>query len=161
MNTNNPVNPSRPTQALGKNSHFSFELETSATAQQVWSVWMDVAHWQDWDLGLKSASSKEPLKLGVTGKIIPLKGATASFVVTEFEPEAHYVFQTNLPAAVLTVKRKIMSRNPTVFRHEVRFSGPLAYLWASLLGKQFRKALPPTMLLLAKIAEGRGNHVDR
>jgi hypothetical protein len=161
MNTNKPVNPRQQTRAPGRNSHFSFELETSATAQQVWSVWMDVAHWKDWDLGLKSASSKEALKLGVTGKIIPQKGATANFVVTEFEPEMHYVFQTNLPAAVLTVKRKIMTRNPTLFRHEVRFSGPLAYFWGALLGRQFRKALPPTMLLLAKIAEGRGNCVDR
>ena len=45
------------------------------------------------------------------------------------------------------------SGNNRAFIHEVCFTGPMAFLWAALLGPGFRKALPPTMEKLAALAE--------
>lgn len=149
---NKSVQP--PGQAQGSKGHFRYQLETSASPEAIWDVWMDVAGWKNWDLGLEDARSG-PLGLHVEGTVVPRSGPEAKFVVTEFDETKHtYAFQNNLPGGRLTVRRTVVSTSPTVIEHEVEFSGLTGWLFAQLLGGGFRQALPPTMHKLAAIAEG-------
>ena len=52
------------------NKHFWYAMETTATPDAIWSVWMDVPKWKDWDTGLKDASAEEDLRLGAKGTIL-------------------------------------------------------------------------------------------
>ena len=141
--------------AEGSNRSFSHQITTTAAPSQIWKVWMDVANWKDWDLGLKDASSDGPLKHGATGMIVPRRGSASQFTITEFEFQNAYTFETDLPAAKLIVEREIIKTNPTTIEHRVRFTGRLSGVWALALGPGFRRALPPTMDRLAEIAEGK------
>jgi hypothetical protein len=143
-------------EVIGTNRTFECTATTDATPAQLWAAWMDVATWKQWDKGLKNAHAADPLALGVTGIIVPLRGIDTPFVVTEFELGCNYTFRTDLIAAKLHVRRSIVSQGPTVFRHQVWFSGPLAALWATLLGNGFRRAIPATMQTLAEVAADRG-----
>jgi hypothetical protein len=140
-------------QVTGTNRIFSCERSTTATPESVWNVWVDVARWKLWDAGLADAIATEPLALGVRGTIVPHTGANAKFEVTRFEHARSYAFETTLIAAKLRVERTLVSARPTVFRHDVTFFGPLASVWAFLLGRGFRKALPSTMNAIAQLAE--------
>lgn len=137
----------------GTDRAFSYEVTTTASADRVWTLWTDVSTWKMWDQGLKDAELSEPMRLGSKGKIIPLSGPSASFVVTEFNPKASYTFVTTLPFAKLTVQRTIIGTSPTRFRHDVSFSGPMAAVFAKRFGPGFRVALPPTMRAIATLAE--------
>ena len=139
--------------AEGTNRAFSHSLETSASADQVWQLWTEVSTWKDWDEGLKDAEMDGTMALGSKGRIIPLSGPSSGFEVTEFSDGNAYAFATRLPFARLIVRRVFVSREPTVFQHEVSFEGALAGFWASRFGPQFREALPSTMEALSALAE--------
>lgn len=129
-------------------------LTTKAPRSAVWSLWTDPASWARWDLGLQSASGPSGgLCLGSVGEIISLGGQRSRFEVTEWRPEESYTIAVSLPMATLSIRRFFTTGPSTSFTHRVRFDGPLASLWAFVLGRRFRRALPPTMLQLAKLAE--------
>lgn len=155
-----PPSSTEPAPAEGTNRAFHASLRTAASPEAVWRVWMDVPGWKAWDEGLKDARLAEPgapMKLGTRGTVTPKSGPDSAFAVTAFEEGARYAFETRLPLATLTVERSITSRAPTEFRHDVSFSGPLAFLWSRLFGPGFRRALPPTLRAIGRIAEsGRG-----
>lgn len=140
--------------AAGTNRAFSHTAATAASPEAVWRLWTDPATWKDWDRGLKDASAEGPLRLGATGRIVPLSGPPARFDVTEYDEGRSYAFATRLPLARLVVRRLFVGTAPTRFRHEVSFEGFLAGFWAAQFGPRFRAELPPTMEALAALAEG-------
>ena len=140
-------------EAEGTDEAFFHEVTTTASPERIWALWTDVSTWKAWDKGLKDAELAEPMRLGATGKIIPLSGYPTSFEVTEFNPGRSYAFVTDLPMAKLTVRRTIIGTSPTRFRHDVSFSGPMAETFAKRFGPGFRKALPPTMREIGALAE--------
>lgn len=141
--------------AEGTNRSFSHTVTTEAQANTVWQLWTDVSTWKEWDEGLKGAEMSGPFVLQAQGRIIPLSGPSSRFEVTELTEGQSYSFETRLPFARLTVRRLFVAHAPTVFRHEVSFSGALASFWAGRFGPGFRVALPPTMDTLAKLAQAQ------
>lgn len=132
---------------------FAHRQATSASADAIWALWADPASWSGWDLGLRKARSDAPLAAGTIGRIVPLRGSDARFIVREWRGGDRYVSDTGLTGARLVVERHFISRAPVVFEHRVWFEGPLARLWSRLLGPGFRRVLPPTMQKLATFAE--------
>ncbi|WP_156254870.1 SRPBCC family protein [Sandarakinorhabdus oryzae] len=133
--------------------HFGHEMETSASAGAVWALWLDVARWGEWDLGLASATLDGPMAVGACGTIIDRAGRRSPFTVTVLEPGRCHEFSTRLPLGALVVRRTILQAQPCRFRHDVRFTGIGGRLLAPILGRDFRAKLPPTMAALAALAE--------
>jgi len=141
--------------AAGSNRRFHHTETTTATRPAIWARWSDPATWGDWDKGLKAAAIDGPFGVGASGWITPLKGPKAAFLIEEMDPEVSYTFATSMPGAKLRVRREFVATasGETVFRHIVWFDGAMAWLFSRLYGKQFRRALPPTMQALAVLAE--------
>ena len=139
--------------AEGTNRAFSHSIQTSVEPQAVWRLWSDPSTWREWDLGLKDAKLDGAFAVGAAGELTPKSGPKTRFKITALERGRNYTFATALPLARLEITRTILSRNPTVFEHQVTFKGPLAGLWARLFGPGFRRDLPPTMERIAQIAE--------
>lgn len=139
----------------GTTRSFSYTLETTANKETFWHVWTDVKNWPQWDTPLKEARLEGNLQQGATGKLTTQNGQVSSFKVSEFKLLQSYTFTTQLPGAKLVVRRYISneSGNKFQFTHHVSFQGPLAFMFATLLGKGFMKALPPVMENLKRIAE--------
>ena len=152
-----PDKASRGELASGSNRAFHHERATSASADAIWALWMDVSRWKEWDSGLKDARADAPLRLDVEGEIIPASGPASRFRVISFDEPRSYAFRTQLPLAELEVRRSIVAAAPATFRHDVSSSGPRAGLWSALLGPQFRRALPQSMDALAGLAEAKAN----
>ena len=138
---------------VGTRKHFSMEHSTHASRHTLWRVWTDLETWQHWDEGLASASSHDALALGVKGVIVPNLGLRSPFEVTEWNPVESYTIATRLIGATLHVRRDFVEGPETRFRHNVWFSGRLAFIWATMLGGGFHHALPTTMKKLAAFAE--------
>jgi hypothetical protein len=136
------------------NQHFKHQLETSASASAIWSLWLDVSRWGEWDKGLRSGSATEPLVLGATGTITDHSGRTLPFTVDEFVEGKSYMFRTRLPFGSLAVRRTILRTTPCLFEHEVAFTGPGGWVLSHFLGPSFRKKIGATMEGLAAIATG-------
>jgi hypothetical protein len=134
---------------------FSYTLQTTANKATFWRIWTDVNHWPRWDTPLKEAKLEGSLQQGAKGRLTTQNGQVSSFTLSEFKTMQGYTFTTQIPGARLVVKRYISkeSANSFEFTHHVSFEGPLAFLFARLLGKGFMKALPPVMENLKRIAE--------
>jgi Polyketide cyclase / dehydrase and lipid transport len=150
---------SHPVLASGTNTHFSHTVSVQAPAQRVWDVWMDVADWPRWDSEVKQAKADGPLAVGVGGWVLPLRGLRSRFTITEHQPCHRYALESALILATLVVTRslRVVNDGPssavTVFTHEVRFVGPLGFLFAALLGPSFRNALPVVMGNIAQLVQ--------
>ncbi|MEM9206964.1 MAG: polyketide cyclase [Pseudomonadota bacterium] len=150
--SNGEMNVGKAMIAEGTNRNFSHTLETS-NPDEIWRLWTTPSTWGDWDQGLKSASMDEPMRLGSLGEIVPHQGSVARFTVTEFSANQSCTFETKLPMAVLRVSRSF-NVDRTAFTHTVSFHGVSAIPLSTVLGPGFRKALPPTMETLNRLAAG-------
>jgi hypothetical protein len=137
------------------NQSFSREVETTASAIQIWAVWTDVDGWGAWDKGLASAMLDGSMKLGAKGTVIDFSGRRLPFTVTEWIDGKAYSFVTALPFGTLNIRRSIVSHNPCRFRHDVKFEGLGGWVLSHFLGPGFRQKLPETMDCIAAIAEGK------
>lgn len=136
------------------NKHFWYTIETTASPDEIWSVWTNVNQWKDWDTGLKNASINGEFKLDAKGTIISLEGRKSKFKVVEYEEGKTYTYKTKLPLGSLYVKRYLKTENDTTtFTHEVWFKGLTAGIFAKAFGEKFRKMLPNVLENIKQIAE--------
>ncbi|MGB5952160.1 MAG: SRPBCC family protein [Ornithinimicrobium sp.] len=141
--------------AAGTNQAFAHTEITSGTRDDVWALWTDVPTWGQWDSGLKDAVLNTDFAPSATGTIVPNSGPKASFRIVEVDDGSSYTFVTSMPGATLSVRRELLDAHATTFTHTVWFEGPLSWLWSRLVGRSFRKQLPPTMQRLAQLAAQR------
>jgi uncharacterized protein YndB with AHSA1/START domain len=123
---------------------------------RVWRLWTQPASWGDWDRGLTSASLDGPFGPGARGRLVDTSGRTSRFVVEEVETGRHVRVRVRLPAASLVLDRSVLTSSgddETLVRHDVRFEGPLGPVFAVLLGRRFRRLLPPTLEALVQAAQ--------
>lgn len=145
--------------AEGSHIHFKHTMTTSASKEQIWSLWTRPETWGSWDGGLKSAQVDGVFKQGARGQLIDVSGRSSSFTITVVELLRNYAFEVKLPLARLTVRRffEASGNGETIFTHDVRFSGLSAWIFAQIYGPGFRAELPHTMQRLAEFAEARTN----
>jgi hypothetical protein len=140
--------------ATGTNRHFSFTMPISGDGTAVWTLWTDVTRWRLWDGGLKDARIDGAYAVGAIGYVTPHSGPDSRFEVTHVEPYRRTRFVTQLILASLDIDRTINGDVGNLnITHDVRFSGPLGWLFAAILGPGFRRALPSTMAKLVALAE--------
>jgi hypothetical protein len=147
------LNPGELAMPKSSNQRFSHEIETRAKAADISALWMDVANWNSWDLGLTSSKIDEPMALGATGWLTDNNGRRSRFSVIELHAPQSYTFATKLPFGSLVVRRSILQDKPCRFRHDVHFEGIGGFLLSHVLAPSFRKQLPPTMAKLSELAE--------
>lgn len=127
---------------------------TGSTTRQseVWRLWTTPATWADWDRGLASAHLEGPFQAGARGELVDLSGRTSEFVVDEVLTMRRCRYHVVLPGARLVLDRTLDSPLGVV-RHDVAFHGALAPVWALVLGRGFRRQLPPTLEALLAAAD--------
>jgi hypothetical protein len=128
------------------NHHFSFTIGVNATPERVWKQLIDVPTWHLWDTELISAQLEGDFKLGANGVFTPKKGPQLKFFISEMVEGQSYIFKTKMPLGWLEIKRTITEENNmTFFTDDIQFTGGLKYLFAAILGGQFRSILPEVM----------------
>ena len=136
------------------NKHFWNTVETTASPEQIWNIWIDVARWKNWDTGLKDAEMEGAFGLNEKGRIISLENRKSKFKVTEYTEGQSYTFKTNLPLGALYVRRYLrVEKGTTFFTHEVWFKGISAGIFAKQFGPKFRALLPEVMENIKNFAE--------
>lgn len=136
------------------NQHFWYSQETTASPEEIWSIWIDVPNWKNWDIGLKDAFIEDGFKLETEGIILSLEERKSKFKVVAFVEGESYTYKTKLPLGSLYVKRYLSTENgKTVFTHEVWFKGITKGIFAKAFGSKFRNMLPEVLTNIKTIAE--------
>lgn len=145
---------SPPASTPDSNTHFSYSLQTSASAATIWAIWTDVSRWQTWDIGLISAEIFGPFEVGARGYLLPEQGPKSSFRLVAVQPGVSYTIRTRLPLGALYVKRTLsVVEGHTQFTHEVWIAGISKPIFSRVLGRKFRAMLPDVLAAIKAQAE--------
>ncbi|MBL0313612.1 MAG: SRPBCC family protein [Holophagaceae bacterium] len=132
-------------------------LETTALPGNIWTLWMDVPGYKDWDEGIEWAKLGGEFKVGASGELKPTGGRVAVFTITEMVEGHSFSDSTPLPFAQLRFHHALEpTAMGTRLTHRIEVEGPLAWIWAQVLRPAFRANLPASMRKLARLAEGPG-----
>ena len=129
-------------------------VETTASPEAVWDIWQDVSNWNTWDPGIEFSSIDGPFKAGTTGTLKPKGGPLVHTKLTSVQPKRMFVDEAKLTLARIIVTHSLTeSAGKTCVTHQIEMTGPLAFLFAFLIGRNMKKNLPQEMREMVKKAE--------
>lgn len=128
-------------------------VETTATPAQIWRVWEDVETWKDWDHEIEFSRLNGPFKAGTTGCLKMRKSPIFKTQITQVEPLRRYVFEAKLffaRSVSISIIDQIVDKTYVTLQNEIR--GPLAFLYALLIGRGIKEKTPNEMQQMLKKA---------
>lgn len=128
--------------------------ETPASPETIWHIWQDVKNWPTWDSGIEYSTIDGPFVTNTTGTIKPKGGPLVRTVLTTVEPLKQFVVTSKLFLARIIVSHYLSTTNgKTEVTHQIEMTGPLAFLFAYLIGRSMKKNLSQEIQAMLKKAE--------
>jgi hypothetical protein len=125
-----------------------------ATPEAVWQLW-NTENWTKWDPAIEWVRLDGAFEAGTRGQMKPKGGPKTKFTVTRVEAHRGFTDRSHLPLTKLDFDHELeaMSDGTVKITHTVSFSGPLAFLFSRLIGKNIKAGLPEAVHKLAQLAE--------
>ncbi len=129
-------------------------IETTASPQEIWNIWQDVAKWNTWDHGIEYSTIDGPFQEGTTGTLKPKGGPLVHTKLTRVEPLKMFIDESKLPLTRIIVSHYLnVSNGLTQVTHQIEMDGPFAFVFTFLIGRTMKRNLPQEMMALVKKAE--------
>jgi len=120
-----------------------YTVHTTATPAQIWSRWLDAATWGQDDPGVVWAVFDDTPRTGTGGRVKNHGSPAQRFVFTAVEHERQMDFAIQLPLARLTIAHLMEPQSAGLaVTHGIRFDGPLARVYGTVIGRSLAAALP-------------------
>ncbi|WP_273719065.1 MULTISPECIES: hypothetical protein [Bartonella] len=135
----------------------SEEISTEASAEQIWSMWEDVATWPCWDHELEWVELSGAFKEGAVGRMKPKKGPTVTFTLDKVIKNACFSDYAKLPLTRMSFNheyicsKKSDSSNNKI-RHTVTMSGLLSPFFGIIIGSKIKLHLRAAMIEMSRRA---------
>lgn len=134
--------------------HFQEQVVVGASPETVFSIYENVEGWCQWDPDVESASIAGGFVSGTIGKLKPTKGPPVRMQLTEVTRNRSFTDETMLPLCRMKFEHDLIPEGQaTRVIHRVSFSGPLAFFFGRVIGKQVRRGLPEALRRLKAQAE--------
>jgi ligand-binding SRPBCC domain-containing protein len=140
---------------LQSKHHFWLSIKINAPIEKVWQNLIHVPTWHIWDTELVSATLNSTFTNGATGSMVPKKGPTLTYTITNVILHQAYDIEIKMPVGQLVIKRTLIqeSSNQTIFTDDIAFKGIFKYIIGAILGKQFKKVLPAVLQKFKQLNE--------
>jgi hypothetical protein len=120
------------------------------SASAVWSAaYADAAAWPAWNDALAAASLDEPFVVGSRARVRFRTGLRLRFTLVEVELERVFTDESRLPGARMGHRHELRPLDRAAggaagvrLVNTIYIRGPLAFLWARILGPQAKRGLP-------------------
>jgi hypothetical protein len=113
-----------------------------------------VSNWNTWDHGITHSAINGPFKEGTTGTLKPKGGPLVHTKLTAVEPMKMFIVESKLPFARIIISHFMnVSNGKTQVAHQIEMNGPLAFVFAFLVGRTMKKNLPHEMRAMIEKAE--------
>lgn len=110
---------------------------STAEPALIWGLWADPGRWPDWNDQILRVELDGELRVGAEAKVRLRRGGTVRFTVQEVEQERLLVFEARFPGARLGHEHRLQpGTNSVEVSHRISVTGPLAGLWALLIGRK-------------------------
>ncbi|BCY13269.1 SRPBCC family protein [Actinoplanes sp. L3-i22] len=134
------------------------QLTSDLQPQAFFERWADMATWPEWNTDTAWVRLDGPFRTGATGKLKPKGGPVTRFVVTSLVPGREFTDVSLLLGARLTFQHLVTvdAAGSTTVSVEVTLTGPLAFFWNAVLGKDIAKGLGADLARLEAAARAAG-----
>lgn len=133
-------------------------VETSASPEDIWELWQDVANWNKWDGGVEYSTIDGPFVEGMTGTLKIKGGSLVRTTLTRVEPMKMFVEESKVFWTRIIVSHYLTeSGGKTDVTHQIEMTGPLAFVFARLIGPSMKRNLVQGMEAMVKEAEALKN----
>ncbi|MBT2532654.1 hypothetical protein J7E83_11080 [Arthrobacter sp. ISL-48] len=127
---------------------------STASPADFYARWIQHDTWASWPPDTDWVRAEHPVEVGSRGTMKPKGGPKLNFIVTTLEPDREYTDTTRLPGARLVFQHTARAtEGQTVLGVSVGISGPLAFIWAKILGEGFRDSAQADLDRLVRIVE--------
>lgn len=127
---------------------------STASPAAFFARWIDHETWSQWDTDTDWARVDGPVVRGATGTLKPVSGPKTRFTIHELTPDAEYTDRTKLLGATLYFQHLVEATDAgAALAVTVTLDGPLAGLWARILGADFATAAPACLERLVELVE--------
>ena len=119
----------------------------------VWRLWQ-TEHWTKWDPAVEWVRLDGTLQVGTRGEMKPKGGPKTKFTITRVDPCRGFSDRSHLPLTNLDFNHDVTraSDGTVTITHTVTFSGPLAFIFSRIIGKNIKAGLPDAVQKLAQLA---------
>ncbi|MCC8153535.1 MAG: SRPBCC family protein [Tannerellaceae bacterium] len=128
--------------------------KSTATVQQIWTVWMDVSNWSRWDADIVKSVLSGAFETGAKGIIKPKSGPKTKFCMIECTAGRSFTNRTVSPLCRVDFIHEVTPvSDGTIVTHTIEITGLLSPLFVRIIGKPQEKNLPLAVDSLIKIAK--------
>ncbi len=134
----------------------SAQATSTASPSAFFARWIDHNTWTDWDTDTEWVRLDGPATLGASGVLKPKGGPKTPFTISVLTPDREYTDTSKLLGATLTFQHLAEVINGrTHLTAQVTLTGPLARLWAGILGAGFLESVPAALNRLVTLVESQ------
>jgi hypothetical protein len=128
-----------------------YAVETSATAEAIWSIFRDVPAWKTWNAGIEQIEIDGPFAAGTWFTMKPPGEEALRSQLIDVRENASFIDETRVGDLVIKVAHRIETIGPARTRvvYAVDARGPQA----SEIGPAVASDFPEVLASLAKLAE--------
>ena len=133
---------------------FEEQAVVRAYPEIIFSIYEDVENWCRWDPDVESASIAGAFVPGAAGTLKPRYEPSVGMRLTEVDKNRSFTDETSLPLCRMKFKPHLVREgSATRVIHRVSFSGPLAFFFGRVIGRQVKRGLPEALKRLKAQAE--------
>ncbi len=127
---------------------------TTATKEQIWKLWADVQHWNDWDRDVELSELSGEFKTGTKGILKPTNGPKAGFEIIELTFLKSFTNRSLLPLCKMDFSHSMMeTKNGIEIVHKVEMTGIMTFLFSRVIGSKIKVGLPVALDNFIRLAE--------
>ena len=129
--------------------------QSAAGPDAFFARWVDHATWSQWSPDTAWVRVEGPVREGARGVLKPKSGPRVRFQITTCDPGREYTDTSRLPGARLVFRHTAqpVPGGGTTLDVHVGLEGPLARVWARILGGGFRESAQTDLDRLVRLVE--------
>lgn len=134
---------------------FEHAVETTASAQTLWSHWSDMAAWPQWNDGIEKIEIDGPFAVGTTFTMTPPGDDPVQMRLVEIVPGELFTDEMDAGDFVVTTVHRLepLADGGTRVVYRTEITGPAADQVGPELGPAITGDFPDVLAALVKLAE--------
>ena len=125
-----------------------------ALPSEFFARWVDHDSWAQWSPDTEWVTLDGPVAQGTRGTLKPTGGPKTRFEISTLTTDSEYTDTSKLPGATLVFQHTARREaETTILDALVTLSGPLAFVWARILGAGFRSSVQADLDRLVRLVE--------
>jgi Polyketide cyclase / dehydrase and lipid transport len=131
-------------------------IETSATSQEIWRLWADVAGWPAWNGDIEEIELTGPFAAGSVIRMTPIGQDPVELRIAEAAEPELFVDEAHLGEIVVRTTHRVqqLDGNRARISYRMEIAGPAADTVGPQIGPEISGDFPETLAALVERAEG-------